>query len=152
MRLYLVQHGEARDERDERQRSLSEVGQAATSKMAQWAARVGLEVEQIRHSSKQRALQTAAILGQHLQPPQGVVEVASLKPKDDVAALAETVEAQSATLMLVGHLPSLARLAGLLIAGAAETPVIRFSNSGIVSLSRQDGRWALDWSVLPDHV
>jgi phosphohistidine phosphatase len=39
-------------------------------------------------------------------------------------------------MMLVGHLPHLARLAGLLLAGDPDRPVIAFGQGGLVGLER----------------
>lgn len=54
--------------------------------------------------------------------------------------------------MLVGHMPFLARLAGLLVAGNPETEVVRFQNGGIVCLEGEGGRWRVRWAVVPDLV
>ena len=54
--------------------------------------------------------------------------------------------------MLVGHLPFLDRLAGLLITGDAERFVVRFQKGGIVCLVREDETWAVGWVVTPDLI
>ncbi|MBO0893624.1 MAG: hypothetical protein J2O39_04530, partial [Acidimicrobiales bacterium] len=51
-------------------------------------------------------------------------------------------------LLLAGHLPHLARLAGALLAGDADRPVVRFRPGGLVGLERGDAGWAV-WVVLP---
>ena len=55
-------------------------------------------------------------------------------------------------LMLVGHLPFLSCLASLLLVGDPERSVIRFRNSGIVCLVREQGNWFLGWTVIPEIV
>ncbi len=45
--------------------------------------------------------------------------------------------------MLVGHLPQLARVTGLLVAGDAARPIVKFRNAGLVGLEQV----ADDWSV-----
>jgi hypothetical protein len=56
-------------------------------------------------------------------------------------------------LMLVGHLPYMAKLAGLLLCGDKEKTPIDFKMGGIVCLMRfDDGRWALEWMLVPDMV
>ena len=66
--------------------------------------------------------------------------------------MAEDVGSFTDPVMLVGHLPFLARLAGLLVAGDPEVGAVRFRNSGVVCLVRDEGRWAVGWLVTPDLV
>jgi hypothetical protein len=91
MDIYLVQHGEARPEVEDPERSLTDRGEETVCKVAAWAARAGLRVDQIRHSGKRRAEQTAAILADLLRPIQGMVAVTGLAPNDDVKPVAETL-------------------------------------------------------------
>ena len=59
--LYLVQHGEAVAESVDPNRPLSGPGRVTVEQVAAWAAWQGVKVDQIRHSGKLRAEQTAAI-------------------------------------------------------------------------------------------
>ena len=152
MELFLVQHGEAKPESEDPERSLTERGAETVRRMATWAMQAGVRVAQIRHSGKRRAQQTAEILAEQLRPAMGVMRVEGLKPNDDVHSMAVTVGAESEPLMLVGHLPFLSRLAGLLVAGEADAVVVRFRNSGIVCLHSREGRWSVDWVVPPELV
>lgn len=149
MELYLVQHGEAKAAAEDPERPLTRRGAEATEAMAAWAARTGLRVAEIRHSGKRRAAETAEIFAAHLKPSRGAVAVAGLKPKDDVRAVADELGSLADPVMLIGHLPFLARLAGLLVAGDPEATVVRFRNSGVICLVRDEGRWAVDWLVTP---
>ena len=107
MILYLVQHGEAKSEAEDPERSLTEAGAAVVERMADWATRTGLVVEQIRHSGKRRAEQTASILAKRLKPAQGVAAIGGLNPGDDVRATAKNLQSDQGQVMLVGHLPHL---------------------------------------------
>ena len=80
MDLFLVQHGEARSEVEDPERSLTDRGEETVRKVAAWAARAGLRVGQIRHSGKRRAEQTAAILADSLRPIRGMVAVTGWPP------------------------------------------------------------------------
>jgi phosphohistidine phosphatase len=113
--------------------------------MADWAAQVGLKVDPIRHSGKRRAEQTADLLGERLNPAKGVIAVEGLKPNDDVRPVAEAILAGQGTVMLVGHLPHLSRLANLLLTGDPETSVLRFQMAGIVCVSNYEAKWAVNW-------
>src|SRR5437764_14321457 len=107
MDLYLVRHGEAKPAFEDPACPLSIAGAEAVRRMADWAARTGVTVDQIRHSGKTRAEQTAALLAERLNPAQGMIAVAGLEPNDPPVPLAEALRHEHSTLMLVGHLPFL---------------------------------------------
>jgi len=150
MKIYLVQHGEAEPKNVDPARPLTARGWQDVQRVAAFAARLDLEVHQIRHSGKARAEQTAAILGEALSPPAGVVAVSGLAPKDDVQPVAEMLAQETQPVMLVGHLPFMASLAGLLLVGDADRPVVQFCNAGIVCLTCEEDRWLVAWVLTPE--
>ena len=150
MDLYLVQHGEAKSEAEDPERPLTDQGIETVRKMASWADQVALKVDQIRHSGKRRAEQTATLLAERLSPANGVIAVEGLRPNDDVRPVAEALGAEHGPVMLVGHLPFLSRLASLLVAGNHEGGVVRFRQAGIVCLSQEEGKWAVNWVMSPE--
>lgn len=152
MELLLVQHGEAKAESEDSTRPLTDRGAETVRRVAAWASQAGVTVAQIRHSGKRRAGQTAEILAEQLRPGKGVIAVEGLRPNDDVRAMAATLTGESEPVMLVGHLPFLSRLAGLLVAGEPDAVIVRFKNSGIVCLHRQEERWSIDWAMPPELV
>jgi phosphohistidine phosphatase len=150
MNLFLVQHGEAKPETEDPERSLTERGAETVSRVADWAARMGIKVDQIRHSGKRRAEQTAAIFANHLNPASGMIAVQGLTPLDSVNSVATSLRGRQDSIMLVGHLPHLSRLVGMLVTGSPDNVVVRFRNAGIVCLSQQEENWAIDWVMQPD--
>jgi len=152
MELYLIQHGEAKSEAQDPQRPLTERGREEVQRVAAFAARAGLKVRQIRHSGKRRAEETASILAEHLSPAEGVLAVPGLAPMDDVHPIAQALQKETAPLMLVGHLPFMDRLAGLLVTGDPDRSVVRFRVSGIVCLEGAGNDWAVKWVVTPELV
>ena len=150
MELFLVQHGEAKPEAEDPQQSLTHRGEETVRKMASWAALVGVRVAQIRHSGKRRAEQTAALLAARLTPAHGVIAVDGLKPNDDEGPVAQAIQTEHELVMLVGHLPFLSRLASLLVAGNPKGGIIRFQQAGIVCLSNEEGKWAVNWAMPPE--
>jgi phosphohistidine phosphatase len=150
MELFLVQHGQAMPESENPERPLSESGQEETTQVAAAIMAAGVQPALIRHSEKTRAAQTASIFAAALQPPDGVDATVGLGPGDDVKALASTLEEENCDVMLVGHLPHLARLTAFLITGDADRELVRFRNSGVVCLGRDDGPWTLRWAVTPE--
>ncbi len=149
MRLYLVQHGEAKSEVEDPERPLTDRGAKTVVQVARWVSDRGLGVGEIRHSGKRRAAETAEILAQHVKPPKGVRAAAGLGPRDNVLLMAAALEHEPESLMLVGHLPFLGRLAGQLVVADAGASVVRFTNAGIVCLWRDQNGWGIDWALPP---
>jgi phosphohistidine phosphatase len=150
MKVYLVQHAEAMDEEQDPKRPLNDLGRKHTEWVAKVAAELGLEIAQIRHSGKTRARQTAEILGEALSPEKGVMAVEGLSPLDDVKPVATELEGTAESWMLVGHLPFMERIAGYLLTGDADQPVIDFTNAAIVCLAYQENRWQVAWILTPE--
>lgn len=152
MDLFLVQHGEAKSKAEDPDRPLTERGVETVRRMAIWASQAGIVLAQIRHSGKRRAQQTAEIFAERLNPGNGVIATEGMGPNDDVHSASQKLASETGSLMLVGHLPFLSRLAGLLLTGDPETEVVRFRNAGIVRLRRDDERWSVDLVVPPTMV
>ena len=150
MALYLVQHGQSLPKDVDPDQGLSEAGVAETERIAGVAKGYNVNVGQIMHSVKTRAAKTAAIFSSALQPAEGAKEVESLKPMDDVAAFAASLNPESNT-MLVGHLPFMERMAAYLVTGSIDKPVFKFQNSGIVCLDKdpESDSWVIVWTLMP---
>ncbi|MCD6409121.1 MAG: phosphohistidine phosphatase SixA [Candidatus Verstraetearchaeota archaeon] len=152
MKLYLVQHGEAKREEEDPARPLTDRGREEAEKMAAYAARIGVRVERIVHSGKLRALQTAEIMARHLKPVKGVEKADTLEPLADPKVWAERLKEVSEDLMLVGHLPHLSKLASLLLTGREDVEPVKFRMAGIVCLERDEGKWRVQWVVKPENL
>lgn len=150
MKLYLVQHGEAKPKEEDPERPLTDRGTEEVTKVATFLARSGIKVNQIRHSGKRRAEETASILGQNLSPPAGMRAVQGLAPKDGVGPIAEVLQLETNPIMLVGHLPFLSKLANLLLTGDEEKTVVRFRMGGCVCLVKEEEPWVMAWAITPD--
>jgi phosphohistidine phosphatase len=151
MRLYLLQHAEAKREQEDPNRDLTEKGRADITKVAKHLESLGLKVSQVFHSGKTRARTTAEILAARLKPVKGVSETDGLAPLDDPKVWAERASNLMEDVALVGHLPHLARLAGLLLCGEAEKSAVNFHMGGVVCLNRTDaGTWGLEWVLIPE--
>lgn len=148
MELYLMQHGEAKPEKEDPDRPLTGRGETEVGRVAALAARAGVRIDEARHSGKTRARQTAEILAAALNGR--LREVEGLKPKDDPEATRREVEILDGAVALVGHLPHLERLASLLLAGDAERGVVAFRPGGLVALARDEGTWRLRWALVPE--
>ena len=154
MKLYLVQHGDAKPKSEDPERPLTEQGRKDVAQVAAFAQRADVQVSQIRHSGKRRAEETATILAEYLVPAGGVVALPGLAPKDDTDRVAELLNRETRPLMLVGHRPFMDRLAGLLVADSQDRVVVRFQKGGIVCLERDptSWTWTVCWMVTPDLI
>lgn len=148
--LYLVQHGKAASKEENVERPLTERGRREVDRVAAVADRIGMDPDAIIHSGKLRARQTAERLAAVFDRRGRMDEQSFLKAMEDPAAAAQYVAETDGAVVLVGHLPHLSRLAGLLLAGDAQKEVVAFRHGGIVALDRSDGGWHLEWILTPE--
>jgi phosphohistidine phosphatase len=149
MQLYLVQHGQATAESDDPERPLTDRGLGDVACVAHHAVvELGVRPARVFQSGKTRARQTAEAWGELLHAD--VEKADALAPNDDPAIWAERIQVGADDLMLVGHLPHLARLAGLLLTGAPDRSVIRFRQGGLVGLERTDTGWVVSLVLPPE--
>jgi phosphohistidine phosphatase len=69
-------------------RPLTQAGRLAVERIAGWAAAADIRPDEIAHSGKLRAEQTAEILADYLMPAKGSTMRRGLGPDDDVRPLA----------------------------------------------------------------
>ena len=149
MSILLVQHGEAKGKAEDPERSLTEVGIRNTKKMAAWLSKQGIDIAEIQHSGKKRAAQTADIFANRLAPSRGVNAVPGLNPNDDVVSYAKQISLNGETILVVGHLPFIAKMASFLLSGNSEKSIVSFVNSGVVCLEHVGAGWSVNWAVTP---
>jgi phosphohistidine phosphatase len=150
MLLCLVQHAEALSKGEDPSRRLSEKGIADIKKVAAFAKELRVSAHQIVHSGKMRALQTAQILADHIAAGVKILESDGLAPMDDPEIWHDRISRINDDLMLVGHLPHLARLSALMLCGDKEMSAVNFEMGSIVCHKKSDdGNWAVDWIIKP---
>jgi phosphohistidine phosphatase len=149
MKLYLVQHGEAKPEAEDPQRPLTPQGEEEVRGIANAAKRLNIEPSKVHHSGKRRAHQTAEIIANALKLP--IESAQGLNPLDDVREWAERVSKETKDLMIVGHLPFLEKLASLLLCDNENARPVLFRYGAIVCLDRKEDRgWAVRWILTPE--
>jgi phosphohistidine phosphatase len=153
MKVYLVQHAEAKREDEDPARPLSDRGREDVKRVAEFLKPLGLKVSRILHSGKLRAKQTAEIISGGISSEKGIQEASGLAPLDDPSEWVQRLSSETEDVMLVGHLPHLARLAGILLTGNPEHAPIKFRQGGVVCLERsEEGKWLVAWAVTPELV
>jgi len=154
MKLYLIQHGEAKSEAEDPARSLTTKGEEEARRISAAARSLTICPSKVYHSGKLRSKQTAEIIAGALKTPDVLVlPVQGLNPNDDVRPWADRISRETEDLMLVGHLPFLEKLASLLLCGDENARVVLFRYCGVICLDqKEDGRWAVRWILLPEMV
>lgn len=154
MRLYLIQHGKALSKEQDAQRPLSDEGRSEATRIADVIRPLALTIDQLWHSGKLRAAQTAEIYAEAVRMMgEGPAAREGLAPKDNVARLRDELAVATDDTMIVGHMPFVSRLASLLLTGYESPPIITFANAGIVCLERTpDNCWQVRWVITPEML
>jgi len=151
MYLYLVQHAEAKPKEIDPDRSLSENGIETAEKVASFVGgHSDIRLTTIVHSGKKRALQTAEIFAEKLQPVEGIRQEKELEPLSTPWGWVERLAQINNNIMIVGHLPHLKRLNALLLCQDENKPIVEFQMAGVICLFRNEsGIWTIEWMVIP---
>ncbi len=152
MKLYLIQHGEAKPEEEDPDRPLTEKGKKEILSLSKIASGLHISPAKVYHSGKLRARQTAEILSGTLNIPHALVQAAQgLNPNDDVRPWAGQISKEKEDLMLVGHLPFLSKLSSLLLCGNENVRLISFRYGAILCLEQMEGGgWSIHWMITPE--
>jgi phosphohistidine phosphatase len=148
VKFYLVRHGDALSAAENPQRPLSPGGRSRVKQTARLALERSIQVSAIYHSGILRAKETAEILAEHISVAT-VAEFSGLLPEDDPSIMKAELDVANDSILLVGHLPFMSRLAGLLVNGDPERPVVEFSPAALVCFTRSAARWKMAWQVAP---
>jgi phosphohistidine phosphatase len=155
MNIYLTQHGRPVPKEEDPDRPLSEQGKQDVEKIAIFLRKAGIEIDEVFHSGKTRARQSAEILISKINPGNSPLEKSGLSPIDDINVIAKEIKNHKKNLMIVGHLPHLAKLVSLLTSGSESNAVVSFQQGGVVCLRQtDDGKkgWTIAWMLVPEII
>lgn len=152
MYLYLVQHGEAKNEIEDPQRPLTEKGIRDLEIISSFIAEhINIHIDIIIHSGKKRAEQTAGIFAKYFNTKCQPKQVTGLNPLDDPAIWVNKLNGAKEDTMIVGHLPFLNKLSDLLLCHYENKDIIEFSKGGVVCIERFDEElWSIRWILTPE--
>lgn len=152
--IILTQHAEAKRKEEDPERNITERGREETERIAIFfKENIGIGIDEIIHSTKLRAKQTAEILAKYIKPREGVFEGENLEPTADPSIWAEKLKSINKNIIIVGHLPHLSKLTSLLVVGNPEIGIVRFRYSNMVCLERgEDNKWSILWIIRPDII
>jgi len=153
MLLYLVRHGEAKREDEDPERGLTDNGLRSARRMGEFLSFMDTQFDVIIHSTKKRAAQTAQVFTEFIRPKQGIGEEQGLAPNDDPAPWVERINTMDEDTAIVGHLPFLDRLLGLLVLGDGDRRIVDFKPAGTICLKPAgNGRWLIVWALGPEVI
>jgi phosphohistidine phosphatase len=150
MKLYLMQHGNPVSKDMDRTKPLSRQGSEDVKRVARYLAANGIEFDELLHSGKTRAKQTAEIIADILC--KGITPAVrdDISPLDDASSVAGYIMSVKKDSMVVGHLPHLSRLTSLLVTGSESNDIVGFKQGGVVCLSQAGERWVISWMIIPE--
>jgi phosphohistidine phosphatase len=151
MKLYLVQHGEAKSKDEDEKRPLTDQGRLDVERIAAFLKGAGVEAKKVIHSGKLRAEQTAEILKEAIAAKGKLEAHDGINPTDEPGPLAEETSKWTDDVMIVGHLPFMSRMVSLLIMNEAVIPIASYEPGSVVCLEKgEDDTWTICWMVRPE--
>jgi len=150
MKLYLIQHGEATSKDLNPQRPLTEKGTQDVKKVSVFLKQANININTISHSGKKRARETASILANTLSPDRPPIQKDGLAPNDPIDNIYKEILEKDKDLMIVGHLPHLARLASKLLLDAEDKYIIEFKPGSVLLLEKLQENWKVAWFIIPE--
>jgi len=154
VKLYLVQHADALSKDTDPKRPLSEKGLKNVLQMAAFLRDAEVMVDEIVHSGKLRADETATVLSKAVWQGNTPKPMDGLAPNDSTDHLLHAAQVAGGDLMAVGHLPFMARMVARCLSGSEDGMGVNFEPGSMVCLERSEddqsrGGWALSWMQRP---
>jgi phosphohistidine phosphatase len=145
VQVHLIHHAEALPPQVDFERPLSSHGLRQADWLAGQAAAAGCRPDVIWHSGKRRARQTAEAFLRLCRPSAEFRMVRGLRPDDLVDWMRHELATESRDVLLVGHMPHIARLLDALAPGIDHMPL----HGGVALLRHRDGTWTESWRAEP---
>ncbi len=150
MEVILLRHAQAVSKDINADQPLSDEGIKNIQKVAEFLRQSGWKCNKIRHSKKLRAEQTAGHLHEITYQGAKIEKIDGLDPNDPVYPMAKKLEEDDDNLILVGHLPFMAKLAGLLINQDENQTPVSFQPAGGACLVKEEHLWRIKWKIGPE--
>lgn len=151
MKLYCIRHGVAESSVLDNKRHLTGIGRDNIHLMGKFLAAQKISIDQLLHSPKLRAQETAEILMPYVRP-HTMHATAALNHEACVNTLADYVNQWKKPTLLVTHMPLIASLINLLLFKDRLWPCIEFHPGTMACLHRQRNEWSIDWVISPDDL
>lgn len=156
MKVYLMRHGEAEGIYDGDEPALTAKGKADVNRVGEALSSKDIQLDQIYHSGKLRARQTAEIVKSNLGGDIPISIKEGLKPNDPVSAIVGNLKDNTENILIIGHLPFMAKLALSLLAVTESEKSdlkISFSTASVACLEyAKSFGWKLHWFIDPENL
>ena len=153
MFLYLVRHGKAAAEGEDRSRPLTAKGIEEVTQVTQLLKKNPVKVTAIFHSGKKRAEETAEIIKEQLTLNCPLLIKKYFSPNDSTDFLYQEISHIKEDIMMVGHMPFLGKLASRLITGTEEPVVFVFNTAAVLLIERlSDMNWQVMFHITPEFL
>jgi len=153
MKLYLTQHGEALSKIEDANRPLSDKGKSDVVRLAVTLKNAKIRFDRVLHSGKLRAQQTAESVTKTMESDVVVESSGILNPNDDPKAFAWQDDCWDKDMLVVGHLPFLAKLVSHLLINDEEKTLVAFKPGCMICLNCDDNKtWTIEWMMTPECV
>ena len=164
MELFIVRHGIAQEREEfpslcDEERALTDEGRTKTRQVARALKKLGCRPERIGTSPLRRADETARIIAKVICPEAEMEACDFLKPGGDpreaIRWLRNLDDPRPVGVMIVGHMPDVAELAGVLLVSRAEINIV-FKKAGVCCISFEGqpaaGAGVLEWLMQPAQM
>lgn len=153
LKLYLCRHGAYVNDDSNPQHGLSDVGREQVSEIADFLQKRGVTFNQIYHSIKLRAQQTAEIYADVLLSNDCIEAYEGICPCDDIEPIITAIKDMRGDVLLVGHLPFMDKLLAKLVACDENRQLTVFTPGSVVCLEQINlGNWCIKWIITPEIV
>ena len=152
MKLFLMRHGEALSPQIDPERGLSDNGKLKIQIIATHLQTLDISFNQIYHSKKKRARETAEIMAKTLSPDVELKLHDNIKPEDDPNIILSEINSWSEDTLITSHLPFVPNLMTLLTGKDAYLTAITFETGTIICLEKNNGIWDISWATAPSEI
>lgn len=151
MKVYLMQHALAYSADEDPDRPLRPEGIDQAKAAARGVKRLGLTFDLIVASPKRRSHQTAALVAEGVRYPHSdILTTEVVLPEQQPQALLDLLqkEAPDSSVLVVGHMPHLAKLSALLLQGGE----VSFENAGLACFDLSASPARLEFLLKAQHL
>lgn len=152
MKLYLMRHGEALSLQIDPERGLTDNGKLKIKQVATHLQKSNVSFEQVFHSKKKRARETAEIMLDTLSPDIIPQLHQDINPNDDPDVILSEIYGWDKDTLITSHLPFVPNLITQLTGQDAYLTAITFETGTVVCLEKEGTTWHIAWSVSPSEL
>ena len=156
MKVYLMRHGEAEEIYDGDEPALTAKGKADVNRVGEALSSMDIQLDHIYQSGKLRARQTAEIVKSKLGGDILISIKEGLKPNDPVSAIVGNLKDNNKNILIIGHLPFMAKLTSTLLAETESEKSdlkIAFRTASVACLEyAKSFGWKLNRFIDPENI